>query len=211
MVNLLLLLTLFCFRVNRKILTLAALQDDLELVHLLFEFGYKIDVNFPNANRDHLKLMQVCSLVEEMLKKPSFIFFILSKNLIDGSMKHEHTFETAKKLMEATTKKSYIASELSLRSDTDPLRRLMNLAEMARAQAEQHPDFAIGYDLVTEKCEVLCCSLLDQCKTTNEVEVLLQTTDNLKKTKKSTHDNSGSRCDQLSQNFVSANNYSLRN
>ena len=76
MVNLLLLLTLFCFRVNRKILTLAALQDDLELVHLLFEFGYKIDVNFPNANRDHLKLMQVCSLVEEMLKKPSFIFFI---------------------------------------------------------------------------------------------------------------------------------------
>ena len=113
--------------------------------------------------------------------------------------------------MEATTKKSYIASELSLRSDTDPLRRLMNLAEMARAQAEQHPDFAIGYDLVTEKCEVLCCSLLDQCKTTNEVEVLLQTTDNLKKTKKSTHDNSGSRCDQLSQNFVSANNYSLRN
>ena len=75
MVNLLLLLTLFCFRVNRKILTLAALQDDLELVHLLFEFGYKIDVNFPNANRDHLKLMQVCSLVEEMLKKPSFIFF----------------------------------------------------------------------------------------------------------------------------------------
>ena len=66
MVNLLLLLTLFCFRVNRKILTLAALQDDLELVHLLFEFGYKIDVNFPNANRDHLKLMQVCSLVEEM-------------------------------------------------------------------------------------------------------------------------------------------------
>ena len=127
---------------------------------------------------------------------------------MDGSMKHEHTFE---KLMEATTKKSYIASELSLRSDTDPLRRLMNLAEMARAQAEQHPDFAIGYDLVTEKCEVLCCSLLDQCKTTNEVEVLLQTTDNLKKTKKSTHDSSGSRCDQLSQNFVSANNYSLRN
>ena len=113
--------------------------------------------------------------------------------------------------MEATTKKSYIASELSLRSDTDPLRRLMNLAEMARAQAEQHPDFAIGYDLVTEKCEVLCCSLLDQCKTTNEVEVLLQTTDNLKKTKKSTHDNSGTRCDQLSQNIVSANNYSLRN
>ena len=113
--------------------------------------------------------------------------------------------------MEATTKKSYIASELSLRSDTDPLRRLMNLAEMARAQAEQHPDFAIGYDLVTEKCEVLCCSLLDQCKTTNEVEVLLQTSDNLKKTKKSTHDNSGTRCDQLSQNIVSANNYSLRN
>ena len=79
MVNLLLLLTLLCFRVNRKILTLAALQDDLELVHLLFEFGYKIDVNFPNANRDHLKLMQVCSLVEEMFKRTVLVFLFPQK------------------------------------------------------------------------------------------------------------------------------------
>ena len=38
-------------RVNRKILTMAAFKDDYDLVNLLFEFGYKIDVNFPNANR----------------------------------------------------------------------------------------------------------------------------------------------------------------
>ena len=38
-------------RVNRKILTVAAFEDNFDMVRLLFEFGYKIDVNFPNANR----------------------------------------------------------------------------------------------------------------------------------------------------------------
>ena len=43
-------------RVNRKILTVAAFEDNFDMVRLLFEFGYKIDVNFPNANRGNREI-----------------------------------------------------------------------------------------------------------------------------------------------------------
>ena len=75
--------------------------------------------------------------------------------------------------MKATTKKSYLASELALLPDSDPLRRLMDLAAIARFYAQKHPDFANGYSNIVKKCDFLCCAFLDQCKTTHEVRNVL--------------------------------------
>ena len=56
-----------------------------------------------------------------------------------------------------------------MRPDSDPLRRLMDLAAMARSCSEKHPDFAERYKEVARKCDHLCCALLGHCKTTHEV------------------------------------------
>ena len=65
-------------RVNRKILTLASFKDDLEMVRLLFQFGYKIDVNFPFANRG--KSQFALRPITSKLGKINQAFFVQNRN-----------------------------------------------------------------------------------------------------------------------------------
>ena len=122
-------------KTNRKIMISAALRDDFELVQLLHEFGYRIDLDFPST-KDHLKLVQ---------------------------------------LMEAASSRAYIVTDFVQSGIGDPLRTLFSLATRARNGASSHQDFAESYLEIARRCEQFSCELLDSCKTTHEVELLLQT------------------------------------